>query len=91
MWNRQKVFSKGKVASVTISLIDIRVFLRIVLSSMGVDGSLHEPSYNASLTYYDEGNVQACLNNLNASLDKFPEHAGSNELMNMLKEKLMEL
>ncbi|EER18335.1 Tetratricopeptide repeat protein, putative [Perkinsus marinus ATCC 50983] len=60
-------------------------------SSMGADGSLHEPSYNASLTYYDEGNVRACLNNLNASLDKFPEHAGSNELMNMLKEKLMEL
>ncbi|KAF4725871.1 Tetratricopeptide repeat protein 8, partial [Perkinsus olseni] len=60
-------------------------------SSISADGSLYEPSYNASLISHDEGNVQECLENLNASLDKFPEHTDSNELMKTLKERLMGL
>ncbi|KAF4652135.1 Tetratricopeptide repeat protein 8 [Perkinsus olseni] len=60
-------------------------------SSISADGSLYEPSYNASLMYHVEGNVQECLDNLNASLDKFPGHTDSNELMETLKERLMGL
>ncbi|KAF4665261.1 Tetratricopeptide repeat protein 8 [Perkinsus chesapeaki] len=60
-------------------------------SSSTADGSLYEPSFNASLICYDEGNVQGCMDNLNASLDKFPEHTVSNNLMKTLKDRLMAL